>query len=129
MPTGKWRKGNKATGKKGCEMKRTKGTEPKEKLKAKGQPWHLRLYIAGGTTRSQVALSNLQRICDEHLAGRYRTEVVDLLKTPQLAAGDQILAVPTLVRTLPAPLRKIIGDLSDTERVLVGLNLIPRKPA
>jgi circadian clock protein KaiB len=72
-------------------------------------------------------LSNLQKICDEHLQGKYRAEVVDLLKHPHLAAGDQILAVPTLVRTLPQPLKKIIGDLSDTERVLVGLDLIPGK--
>ena len=84
--------------------------------------WHLRLYIAGGTSRSLAALRNLQKICDEHLPGKYQTEVVDLLKNPQLAAGDQILAVPTLVRTLPQPLRKIIGDLSDTQRV-------PRIPA
>ncbi len=76
-----------------------------------------------------AALSNLQKICDEHLPGKYHTEVVDLLKNPQLAAGDQILAVPTLVRTLPQPLRKIIGDLSDTEKVLVGLNLISERPA
>jgi len=89
--------------------------------------WHLRLYIAGGTSRSLAALRNLQKICDEHLPGKYQTEVVDLLKNPQLAAGDQILAVPTLVRTLPQPLRKIIGDLSDTQRVLVGLNLVAEK--
>ncbi len=108
-------------------MKRTKSTEQKGKRNTKGKPWQLRLYIAGGTARSQTALDNLQKICDEHLPGKYRTEVVDLLKTPQLAAGDQILAVPTLVRTLPEPLRKIIGDLSDTQRVLVGLNLITEK--
>jgi len=89
--------------------------------------WNLRLYVAGGTSRSSAALSNLEKICEEHLRGRYRTEVVDLLKHPQLAAGDQILAVPTLVRLLPQPLKRIIGDLSDTQRVLVGLDLIPGK--
>lgn len=85
----------------------------------------LRLYVAGRTTRSTTALANLRRICDEHLAGRYTIEVVDLLEHPQLAAGDQILAVPTLVRHLPTPIKRIIGTLSDTERVLVGLDLRP----
>ncbi|MFY9646175.1 MAG: circadian clock KaiB family protein [Terriglobales bacterium] len=108
-------------------MKLAKGKNHQAKHKANGASWHLRLYIAGATSRSMAAVSNLQRICDEHLAGRYRTEVVDLLKNPQLAAGDQILAVPTLVRTLPQPLKKIIGDLSDEQRVLVGLDLIPGK--
>ena len=89
--------------------------------------WNLRLYIAGETSRSMEALDNLQQICDEHLAGKYRIEVVDLVKHPQLAAGDQILAVPTLVRHLPPPLKKIIGDLSSTERVLVGLDLRPKE--
>lgn len=89
--------------------------------------WNLRLYIAGETSRSMEALENLQQICDEHLAGKYRIEVVDLVKHPQLAAGDQILAVPTLVRHLPPPLKKIIGDLSSTERVLVGLDLRPKE--
>ena len=84
--------------------------------------WELRLYVAGQTQKSLAAIANLHKICDEHLQGRYRIDVVDLLKQPQLAAGDQILAVPTLVRNLPPPLRKIIGDLSDTERVLVGLD-------
>ena len=87
--------------------------------------WHLRLYIAGQTPRSIAALANLKRISEEHLTGRYKIEVVDLLENPQLAKGDQILAVPTLVRDVPPPLRKIIGDLSDTERVLVGLDLRP----
>jgi len=86
----------------------------------------LRLYIAGPTARSLAALTNLKRICDEHLEGRYRIEVIDLLEHPQLARGDQILALPTLVRKLPKPIRKLIGDLSDTERVLVGLDLRPR---
>ena len=88
--------------------------------------WDLRLYVAGETPRAVAALQNLERICEEHLAGQYRIEVVDLLKNPQLARGDQILAVPTLVRKLPEPVRKIIGDLSNTERVLVGLDLRPR---
>lgn len=85
----------------------------------------LRLYVAGQTARSTTALANLRRICEEHLAGRYTIEVIDLLQHPQLAAGDQILAVPTLVRHLPTPIRRIIGTLSDTERVLVGLDLRP----
>lgn len=85
--------------------------------------WQLRLYVAGQTQKSLAAIANLHKICDEHLQGRYRIEVIDLLKQPQLAAGDQILAVPTLVRNLPPPLRKIIGDLSNTERVLVGLDI------
>jgi len=87
--------------------------------------WHLKLYIAGQTPRSIAALSNLQRISEENLAGRYTIEVIDLLESPQLAKGDQILAVPTLVKDVPPPLRKIIGDLSNTERVLVGLDLRP----
>jgi circadian clock protein KaiB len=91
-----------------------------------GELWNLRLYIDGETPRSIAAARNLQKICDEHLPGKYRTEVIDLLKNPQLAAGDQIVAVPTLVRTLPPPLKRIIGDLSNTERVLVGLDVIPR---
>jgi circadian clock protein KaiB len=87
--------------------------------------WELRLYVAGQTPRSVAAFANLKKICEEHLAGRYNIEVVDLLKHPQLAAGDQILAIPTLVRKLPQPLRKIVGDLRDTERALVGLQLRP----
>lgn len=85
--------------------------------------WALRLYVAGQTPRSVAAFANLKRLCEEHLAGRYRIEVVDLLKHPQLAAGDQIVAIPTLVRKLPEPLRRIVGDLRNTERTLVGLNL------
>ena len=88
--------------------------------------WELRLYVAGQTSRSALALANLKRICEEHLAGKYTIEVVDLAKNPQLAKGDQILALPTLVRKLPTPIRKIIGDLSNEERVLVGLDLRPR---
>jgi circadian clock protein KaiB len=83
----------------------------------------LRLYIAGQTPKCVRAFTNLKRICEEHLADRYRIEIIDLLQNPQLARGDQILAVPTLVRQLPAPVKKIIGDLSNTERVLVGLDL------
>ena len=85
----------------------------------------LRLYLAGQTPRSMAALANLKKLCKEHLAGKYRLEVIDLLKNPQLARGDQIIAIPTLVRRLPQPIRKIIGDLSNTERVLVGLQLRP----
>jgi circadian clock protein KaiB len=88
--------------------------------------WDLKLYIAGATPRAVTALANLKKLCEEHLAGKYEIEVIDLLKTPQLAKGDQILAVPTLVRKLPEPVRKIIGDLSNTEKVLVGLDLRPR---
>jgi circadian clock protein KaiB len=90
------------------------------------ETWTLRLYVAGQTPKSLLAFANLKRICEEHLAGRYRIEVIDLMQHPQLARGDQILAIPTLVRSLPAPVRKIIGDLSNTERVLVGLDLRSR---
>lgn len=88
--------------------------------------WDLRLYVAGQTPRSLTAFQNLKRICEEHLKGQYRIEVIDLLENPQLAEGDQILAIPTLVRKLPEPVRKIIGDLSNTERVLVGLDIRAR---
>ena len=88
--------------------------------------WELRLYVAGQTPKSVKAFANLKRICEEHLQGCYTIEVIDLLKSPKLAQGDQILAIPTLVRKLPEPMRKIIGDLSDTERVLVGLDLRPQ---
>lgn len=87
--------------------------------------WQLRLYVAGQTPKSITAFANLKKICEEHLSGKYRIEVVDLLENPQLATGDQILAIPTLVRRLPPPMRKIIGDLSDKERALVGLDLLP----
>ncbi|HWA98499.1 MAG TPA: circadian clock KaiB family protein [Pirellulales bacterium] len=90
--------------------------------------WELRLYVAGQTTKSVTAFANLKKVCEEHLAGKYTIEVVDLIERPQLAAGDQIVAIPTLVRRLPAPIRKIIGDLSNTERVLVGLQLRPTGP-
>jgi circadian clock protein KaiB len=87
--------------------------------------WQLRLYVAGQTPKSLTAFANLKQICENHLKGRYRIEVVDLVEQPHLSKGDQILAIPTLVRKLPPPVRKIIGDLSDTERVLVGLDLRP----
>jgi circadian clock protein KaiB len=97
----------------------------KKKQDAGAPAWELRLYVAGQTAKSLRAFANLKRICEEHLDGQYRIEVIDLLRNPQLAKGDQILALPTLVRNLPVPVRKIIGDLSDTERVLVGLDLRP----
>ena len=87
----------------------------------------LRLYVAGQTAKSLTAFANLKKICEEHLSGRYTIEVIDLIENPQLASGDQILAIPTLVRKLPEPVRKIIGDLSNTERVLIGLDLLPRE--
>ena len=89
------------------------------------ETWELRLYIAGQTPKSVLALANLRQYCEEHLIGRYKLEVIDLLLNPQLAEGDQILAVPTLVRKVPVPIRKIIGDLSNAERVLVGLDIRP----
>jgi circadian clock protein KaiB len=91
-----------------------------------GAGWQLRLYVAGQTPKSLLAFANLKRICEDHLAGEYQIEVIDLIKNPQLAKGDQILAIPTLVRRLPEPVRKIIGDLSNTERVLVGLDVRTR---
>lgn len=94
-------------------------------------PYELRLYVAGQSPKSVRAIDNLRRVCEEHLAGRYSIELIDLLEHPQLARGDEIIAVPTLVRKLPEPIRTIIGDLSDTERVLVGLQLRPeqRRPS
>lgn len=91
--------------------------------KPRREQWILRLYVAGNTARGSAALRNLEEVCEEHLAGRYRIEVVDLLRQPQLARGDQIVALPTLVRRLPPPMKKIIGDLSNQERLLVGLDL------
>ncbi len=91
------------------------------------QVFILRLYVAGQTKKSLTAFANLKKICDEHLKGKYRIEVIDLMENPQLAKGDQILAIPTLVRKLPPPLKKIIGDLSNTEKVIVGLDLRPAK--
>ena len=97
------------------------------KEKSDKETWELRLYIAGNTPKSVAALANLKKYCEEHLKGVYVLEVIDLLKQPQLAAGDQILAIPTLVRKVPVPVRKIIGDLSNEEKVLVGLDLRPAK--
>lgn len=97
------------------------------KKKEKEDIWELRLYIAGQTPNSVAAIANLRRICEERLQGRYRIEIVDLLEKPQLARGDQIIAIPTLVRKLPAPVKKIIGNLSVAERFLVGLDLQPAK--
>ena len=89
--------------------------------------WELRLYVAGNTPKSVAALNNLKKYCETHLKGQYKIEIIDLLKKPQLAEGDQIFAIPTLVRKVPEPIRKIIGDLSNEERVLVGLNIRPVK--
>jgi circadian clock protein KaiB len=91
----------------------------------KEKKWELKLYVAGKTEKSVAALANLKKYCEEHLKGQYKIEVIDLLEKPQLAEGDQILAIPTLVRKVPAPIRKIIGDLSNEEKVLVGLNIRP----
>jgi len=107
---------------KGKTSARVKPGGPKKKVETR---YDLRLYVAGQTPRSLQALTNLKRICEDHLAGKYRIQIIDLLKKPQLAAGDQILAIPTLVRAIPKPARKIIGDLSNTERVLVGLDVRP----
>ena len=104
----------------------TRAKSPKAKPAAvTPSDWDLLLYVAGPTPRSVAAFRNLERICEEHLNGRYHIQVIDLMKNPQLAQGDQILAVPTLVRKLPVPIRKIIGNLSNVERVLVGLDLRP----
>jgi circadian clock protein KaiB len=108
------------------EIETKEETETFEPL-SEDEIYTLRLYVAGQTKKSLTAFANLKGICEEHLKGRYRIEVIDLLENPQLAKGDQILAIPTLVRRLPPPVRKIIGDLSNTERVLVGLDLYPAK--
>ncbi len=112
-------------------MAATRVTPDTEKDRGSDPPsdddiWILRLYIAGNTPNAAKAIANLEKICEEHLEGKYRIEIIDLLKNPQLAKGDQILAVPALVRKLPEPVKKIIGDLSNTERVLVGLDLRQR---
>lgn len=96
--------------------------------RSRPQFWELRLYVAGQTPRSTRALQNLKAFCEENLPNRYRIEVIDLLKNPQLAAGDQIVAIPTLVRKLPTPIRRIIGDMSNTDRLLVGLQLVKGGP-
>ncbi|MCW3075977.1 MAG: KaiB domain protein [Bacteroidetes bacterium] len=93
--------------------------------KSKREFWQLKLYVAGQTPKSVAALTNIKKYCEENLDGQYTIEVVDLVKNPQLAAGDQILAIPTLVRKVPEPIRKIIGDLSNEEKVLVGLDIKP----
>jgi circadian clock protein KaiB len=109
-------------------MRATTSTRQVTRTSVRGKAeWELRLYVAGRTPKSVAAFANLKKICEEHLAGKYRIEVVDLLENPQLAKGDQILAIPTLVRKLPEPIKKIIGDLSHTERVLVGLDLRPQE--
>ena len=106
------------SGKKGVHV------PPKSKGKeSNATEWNLRLYVAGQSKKSMTAFSNLKRLCEEHLPGRYRIEVIDLLENPKLAAGDQIVAIPTLVRKLPPPIKKIIGDLSNEERTLVGLDI------
>ncbi|HEX5394128.1 MAG TPA: circadian clock KaiB family protein [Rhodocyclaceae bacterium] len=110
------------------EPKAATATTQPDTARRKSAPaveWELRLYVAGQTPRSLAAMENLRRLCEEHLKGRYRIEVVDLLVHPQLSRDDEILAVPTLVRRLPPPLKKIIGDLSSAERTLVGLQLRP----
>jgi circadian clock protein KaiB len=98
-------------------------TPPSPAGKTVGEVWNLRLYVAGKTLNSITAFENLKKICEEHLEGRYRIEVIDLIQNPTLAKGDQIIAVPTLIRKLPTPVKKIIGNLSNTEKVLVGLDL------
>jgi circadian clock protein KaiB len=107
----------KPTGNAGKELAKARPTRRTDKL------WKLRLYVAGQTPKSLTAFANLKLICETHLKGRYNIEVIDLVAQPQLSKGDQILAIPTLVRKLPQPLRRILGDLSDTKRVLVGLDL------
>jgi len=106
-------------------MKTKRRLKPLPKSDSNGEFWELRLYVAGQTPKSITAFANLKKMCELHLNGKYRIEIIDLLKDPTLARGDQILAIPTLVRKLPQPVRKIIGDLSDTDRVLVGLDLRP----
>lgn len=101
------------------------GSSPSSEVTNEAEVWELRLYVAGQSAKSLTAFANLKKLCEEHLPGRYRIEVIDLVKQPQLAAGDQIVAIPTLVRKLPEPLRKIVGDLRNTERTLVGLQLRP----
>jgi circadian clock protein KaiB len=100
-----------------------KPTASMNRKKDSSTKWHLRLYVAGLTGKSVIALKNLEDICEKHLHGEYQIEVVDLLKQPQLARGDQIFAIPTLIKKVPEPVRKIIGDLSNTEKVIVGLDI------
>jgi circadian clock protein KaiB len=107
-------------------MNESRSTVTTDEQREAEETWSLRLYVAGRTPKCVAALENLKKFCEEKLAGRYQIEVIDLLENPRLAKDDQIIAIPTLVRKLPEPLRKIIGNLSDTERVLVGLDLKPR---
>ena len=107
------------------DMKKSSATKRRPAKSSKSDFWRLRLYIAGQTTNSIAAIANLKKICEDQLQGKYRIEVIDLLKKPQLAKGDQIIAIPTLVRRLPPPVKKIIGNLSKTESVIVGLDLKP----
>ena len=106
-------------------MKANSESKDRKNGKLPSEIWELRLYVAGHTPKSIAAFDNLKKLCEEHLKGKYHIEVIDLLRNPQLARGDQIIAVPTLVRKLPQPIKKIIGDLSNTVRVLVGLDLRP----
>ncbi len=119
--------GKEAEMKSSNRKKKNSGTRSSDRPESK-QGWMLRLYIAGQTTKSITALANLKEICEKHLAGKYSIEIVDLLKNPEAASNDQILAIPTLVRKLPPPVKKIIGDLSDEEKVLRGLAVIPVFP-
>lgn len=107
-------------------MKTSEAKQDESSTSQDGAKWELRLYVAGQTSKSLAAFANLKKLCEEHIPGQYHIEIIDLLKNPKLAKGDQILALPTLVRKLPEPIRKIIGDLSDTERVLIGLDLRSR---
>ncbi len=100
-------------------------TKKKPEGKRKEKEWELRLYVAGETAKSKAAIENLEKICEEYLKGRYHIDVIDLTKNPRLAAGEQIFAVPTLIRKLPEPMKRLIGDLSSTEKVLVGLDIRP----
>jgi circadian clock protein KaiB len=107
------------------DMKKSSARKRRSAKSSRSDFWRLRLYVAGQTPNSIVAIANLKKICEDQLQGRYRIEVIDLLEKPQLAKGDQIIAIPTLVRRLPPPIKKIIGNLSTTERVIVGLDLQP----
>jgi circadian clock protein KaiB len=107
-------------------MNKTQTKTKSESASSGDKAWELRLYVAGQTAKSVTAFANLKKLCEEHLAGEYHIEVIDLLENPRLAQDDQIVAIPTLVRKLPQPVRKIIGDLADTERTLVGLQLRAR---
>jgi circadian clock protein KaiB len=108
----------------GTGMKKALSNKRGATKRTRGNFWELRLYIAGQTPNSIAAIANLKKICEDQLAGKYRIEVIDLLKNPQLAKGDQIVAIPTLVRRLPPPVKKIVGNLSKTERALVGLDIL-----